>query len=620
MRNVLLLEPNYKNKYPPLGLMKIATYHRRLGDNVVFFKGELQDIILQQVTHQCLAKLMDIDSSINWYFDRSTINNFIKTRKKQFLDDLHIERSKYEFLILHCLQEYKDFYAKKLYDREPYWDRVCVSTLFTFYWDITIETILFAKRIVKNINELWVGGVMATVLNKEVEQATGIKPWSGLLNYSGILDSNDLIIDELPLDYSILEEIDYKYPENNAYYGYTTRGCIRKCDFCAVPVLEPKFCKYVSLKDKIKEARHTFGEKRNLLLLDNNILASTKFDKIIDEIKECGFIKNASYVEPNQLDIAIRNLRNGTNEIAYIKKASSLLQGFVGRLKGIQQQKFYDILYDNGLLKPETVTKERLLKAYPLLKELYEKYRNKTPKQRYVDFNQGIDARLIDEEKIKLISEIPINPLRIAFDSLKNRKEYERAIRLGSKNGIKRFSNYLLYNYDEEPLDLYYRLKINVELCEELDISIYSFPMKYHPILGEEKLSRDFIGKHWNRKFIRAVQAVLNSTKGKIGRGTSFFNKAFGNDEQEFYKILYMPETYIIYRFFFEEEGLTDEWWQDFNSLTSTQLERVKRYIEQNDFSDNSSFSQSKKIQKVLKHYTIRRDNVQDFKKSSKMN
>lgn len=40
-RKVLLIEPNYKNKYPPMGLMKIATYFRRCGDDVRFFKDAL---------------------------------------------------------------------------------------------------------------------------------------------------------------------------------------------------------------------------------------------------------------------------------------------------------------------------------------------------------------------------------------------------------------------------------------------------------------------------------------------------------------------------------------------------------------------------------------------------
>src|SRR6266851_9675816 len=46
-KNILLIEPGYKNKYPPLGLMKIAQYHGPLGrrDHVRFIKGEDRTVL-----------------------------------------------------------------------------------------------------------------------------------------------------------------------------------------------------------------------------------------------------------------------------------------------------------------------------------------------------------------------------------------------------------------------------------------------------------------------------------------------------------------------------------------------------------------------------------------------
>ena len=44
----------------------------------------------------------------------------------------------------------------------------------------------------------------------------------------------------------------------------------------------------------------------------------------------------------------------------------------------------------------------------------------------------------------------------------------------------------------------------------------------------------------------------MNSTKGKIGRGMSFFLEAFGSTEEEYFELLEMPETFILYRFFFK--------------------------------------------------------------------
>ncbi|MFW5871999.1 MAG: hypothetical protein ACOCUT_02735, partial [bacterium] len=76
-RNILLLEPNYKNKYPPIGLMKLATYHRKLGDNVVFYKGDLKQFVLEDICCQLIEKISKIDNTVNWNVFRNDIIQFI---------------------------------------------------------------------------------------------------------------------------------------------------------------------------------------------------------------------------------------------------------------------------------------------------------------------------------------------------------------------------------------------------------------------------------------------------------------------------------------------------------------------------------------------------------------
>lgn len=173
-----------------------------------------------------------------------------------------------------------------------------------------------------------VGGVLASIQPKEIEEATGIKPHCGTLHtpYKDIDEDNPYVIDELPLDYSILEEIDYEYVDGRAFFSYATRGCIRKCPFCAVPILEPNFQSYLPLKERIERTRRLYGDQQNLLLMDNNVLASKDLSKIVEDIRSCGFIPGAKYIEPNQYEIAIRNLRLGMNDRGYIRKCWKLLK------------------------------------------------------------------------------------------------------------------------------------------------------------------------------------------------------------------------------------------------------------------------------------------------------
>ncbi len=615
-RKVLLLEPNYKNKYPPMGLMKIATYFRRCGDDVRFFKGDLREFAARLLCEEFYENNKDF--RLGKYFLNMT--SYIRTGKQAYLEVI-------PNFVGTELQSSIEVYQKRCRKRDyPKFDIVCVTTLFTFYWKQTIETINTAKLFCTEEGRVLVGGIAATILPEQIFKDTGILPHEGLLDQPGIYDAgNEDIIDELPLDYSILYEIDYHYPASNAYFGYMTRGCPRDCAFCAVKTLEPNYKNYIGIADKLAYVDEHFGRKKDLLLMDNNVFASKCFDQIIDEIKQCGFQKGAKYIPSNEYEIAIKNLSEGYNIRAFIRVMVSIYDAYADKLPEKESGSFYLKREKLGLLYPETATVENILKFDEEFHELYNAHFKQTSRIRHIDFNQGLDARLVTDKKMKKLAEVNIKPLRIAFDHYEQKDIYCEAIRCAAECGIRDLSNYLLYNFEDRPEDLYYRMRINVDLCEKLSVTIYSFPMKYHPISDPEYYNnRDFIGEHWNRKFIRAIQAVLNSTKGKVGPGVEFFEEAFGRDVYEYQKLLWMPETFIIFRrrydanlrnrladkytdFSEEDNDLANEWWADFCALPKEKLEIAKGIIAKNQFKKGDYECDDLAVMKVLSYYSISR-------------
>ena len=140
-----------------------------------------------------------------------------------------------------------------------------------------------------------------------------------------------------------------------------------------------------------------------------------------------------------------------------------------------------------------------------------------------------------------------------------------------------------------------------------MDVAIYSFPMKYCPIDDPKYFrNRDYIGKYWNKKFIRAIQAIINVTKGKVGSGKDFFEKAFGRNLEEFYDLLYMPETFIIYRFKYED-NLTAAWREKFYSLSDSERAEAEKFILPSRFLQKEIKAvENEKVREVLKFYLIR--------------
>src|ERR1700761_9484939 len=114
-RNILLIEPSYKNKYPPLGLMKIAQYHGPLGkaDNVRFIKGN----------------------------DRSVLDQA--------------------------------------------WDRIYVTTLFSFEYPKIAQTIDFALEVANDqADKVLVGGIAASLMHERFLEE---RRWQGIRFIKGLL-------------------------------------------------------------------------------------------------------------------------------------------------------------------------------------------------------------------------------------------------------------------------------------------------------------------------------------------------------------------------------------------------------------------------------------------------
>ncbi len=432
-KRILLVEPGYRNKYPPLGLMKLAAYHGPEGrrDMVRFVKGEDPEVL------------------------------------------------------------------------EHAWDRVYVTTLFSFEWKRTAEAIDFAVRAAHGQAErVFVGGIAATLMFEDFVREprwAGVRFITGLLDQApaqslqlstadgdfGADDMDGLPIEERVPDYTILDHVRYGYPVHDAYFGYASRGCVRKCAFCGVPKLEGGQREMPPLTGMVRDVYDRFGPKKDLILMDNNVAASTRYREVIAEIRDVGFHRGA-------------RLERGGNK----------------------------------------------------------------PIKRRVDFNQGVDARILVKSPMYLeeMATICIDPLRIAFDHVGMRRVYERAVRMAAENGLTSLSNYLLYNFKDSPRDLYRRMKINIALNEELGVRIWSFPMRYLPVTMKD---RSHVGERWNRYFLRSFQLMLQATHGVVSGNGEFFHRAFGDGEEQFEELLALPHAFIFARSFYDQgagRGVFDDY------------------------------------------------------------
>ncbi|MFW6001735.1 MAG: hypothetical protein ACOCQD_00185 [archaeon] len=104
-------------------------------------------------------------------------------------------------------------------------DEIVVTSVFTFDIDKVISCIKYYKNHYGLNNEdVHVGGIAVSLMPEYIREHCG-----NVDIHVGLHPE----VENLPLDYSLYPEIDYSL-------AYTSRGCVRKCPWCMVPVIEGK--------------------------------------------------------------------------------------------------------------------------------------------------------------------------------------------------------------------------------------------------------------------------------------------------------------------------------------------------------------------------------------------
>ncbi|MBF8435520.1 hypothetical protein I0Q91_00380 [Halanaerobiaceae bacterium Z-7014] len=387
------------------------------------------------------------------------------------------------------------------------YDRVYITTLFTFEWNKTIATIEYAKELINDIPKIFVGGIASTLMPGDIEAETGIKPILKRLDNCNeeakrrIGYDSKHIIDNYTPDYDILSQIEYDYSYSDSYFAFMTRGCGMHCEFCAVDTLEPEYNPYISIKEQIRDIDDKYGEKKDLLLMDNNVLVSPYFKEIIKEIKELGYYKG------NDKGIVDFNQGLDANILAKNENKAKLL----GEIE----------------IKPARIAFDHIED-----KEVYFQAINNCIKYdiRYFSNYMLYNADSFEGKGQKYKADAP--------EDLYNRIKYT----------------------------LEFQEEYNKNKCEEEKIQIYSFPMKYIPL---ESKDRNYISEpNWNKKYLRSIQVMLLPMQGVGGVSETFFRKAFGENVGQFLMNIKMPESILMKRGKFLRRDNEDEikWNERINS------------------------------------------------------
>lgn len=117
-----------------------------------------------------------------------------------------------------------------------------------------------------------------------------------------------------------------------------------------------------------------------------------------------------------------------------------------------------------------------------------------------VDYNQGLDCRLFDEEIARALSEVKIDPIRFAFDTMGQEEPLKKAIELTHEyitDNYRKIIVYALFNFEDTPAEALYR----VMKVRELGAS--PFAQQFFPIGWES--DETYVSPNWREIGTRGI-------------------------------------------------------------------------------------------------------------------
>lgn len=125
---------------------------------------------------------------------------------------------------------------------------------------------------------------------------------------------------DIPIDRKLPEEIDSAFPDYSIYpecdyaIGYLTRGCVRRCPWCVVPLKEGGIKPYRTWEQLVRP------DSRKLILMDNNILACEYGIEQLESMTGSGYAIDLNQgMDARLVDDRIARILAGLDWIRFIR-------------------------------------------------------------------------------------------------------------------------------------------------------------------------------------------------------------------------------------------------------------------------------------------------------------